>query len=96
MLILAGMRLAMPAKKFKDFYEKVEDAVNTNILRRDHVKSPTGKWRVLLDKKDTNKLGDMKLSGQRANLFLTGFDALVDVCYEGYDPELHQSLSKVP
>ena len=69
MMILAGMRLAMPAKKFKDFCEKVKDVVNTNILRRAHVKSPTGKWRVPLDKKDAKKL-----------VFLAGFDALVDIC----------------
>ena len=87
MLILAGMRLAMPAKKFKEFCEKVEEVVNTNILRRAHVKSPAGKWRVPLDKKDTKKLGDVKLSGHRANLFLAGFDALVEVCCEGYDTE---------
>ena len=87
MLILAGMRLAMPAKKFKAFCEEVEDVVNTTILKRANVKSNTGKWRVPLDKNDCKKLGDVKLSGHRAKLFIPGLHYLVDVCCKGYDPE---------
>ena len=86
MLILAGMRLAMPAKKFKEFCAKVEHVVNHKILQRANLNSPIGQWRVPLDKKDNKKLGDVKLSGHRANLFLEGFDDLVNVCCEGYDP----------
>jgi len=43
MLILAGMRKAIPAKKFKVFCEEVEDVVNTTTLKRANVKSNTVK-----------------------------------------------------
>ena len=39
-----------------------------------------------MDKKDPKKLGDVKLSGDRANKFMSNFDPLVDVCTNGYDP----------
>ena len=80
MLILAGMRLAEPTKKFSEFCTKVEEVVNLNILKRANIKSPVGQWRVPLDQKDSKKLGDVKLSGNCSNLFIEGFDDLVDVC----------------
>ena len=87
MLILAGMRLAEPTKKFSEFCTKVEEVVNLNILKRANIKSPVGQWRVPLDQKDSKKLGDVNLSGNLSNIFIEGFDDLVDVCCKGYSPE---------
>ena len=89
MLLLAGMRIAMPTRKMSDFCEKVELVVNSQVLMRSNA-TKQGQWNVPLDKNDSNKLGDVKLSGQRSNLFIAGFDVLIDVCCEGYGEEFVQ------
>ena len=62
MLLLAGMRIAMPRRKVKEFCEKINVVVNSQVLMRSNT-TKQGQWNVPLDKNDCNKLGDVKLSG---------------------------------
>jgi len=86
MLILAGMRLAVIHNKLTEYCQNIEDVVNTDILARSSANAVVGQWRVPMDKNDPKKLGDVKLSADRANKFMNNFDPLVDVCTNGYDP----------
>ena len=82
MLILAGMRLAVTHNKLKEYCQNIEDVAKTDVLAN----AVTGQWRVPFDKKGPKKLGDVKLSGDRANKFMNNFDPLFDVCTNDYDP----------
>ena len=82
--ILAGMRRNPDGQRFTDFCKRVENTVNHDILGRSSCNAEIGQWRVPLDKKDTKKLGDVKLSGSSATKFMVGLEYLVLVCTEEY------------
>jgi len=83
-LILAGMRKNPTGAAFTNFCERVEVAVNNDILGRTSINAKTGQWRVPLDKNDQKKLGDVKLSGSAATKFVSGMKHLVSVCTAEY------------
>ena len=64
MLLLARMRVAMTKRKIKEFYEKVEAVVNSQILKRAN-SNKQDQWNMPWDKNDCKKLGDVTLSGHR-------------------------------
>ena len=53
-------------------------AVNTNILGCTACNARNGQWQVPLDKKDSKKLGNVKLSGSAATKFMTRLEYLVE------------------
>ena len=83
-LILAGMRKNPTGAAFTNFCERVEAAVNNDILGRTSINAKTGQWRVPLDKKDQKKLGDVKFSGSAATKFVPEMKHLVNVCTAEY------------
>jgi len=86
-LLLCELRKNQRGKAFKDFCARVEVTVNEKFLACSQINMTTGQWRFLLDKKDPKKLGDVKLSGATAKRFLSGFDALAEVCTADYKSE---------
>ena len=58
--------------------------MNNNILRRASCNAEIGQWWVPLDKKDTKKLGDVKLLGAASTKFLAGLEYLVKICTVDY------------
>ena len=66
-LILAGMRRNPVGQRFTDFCKRVENTVNHDILGRSSCNAEIGQWRVPLDKKDTKKLGGVKLGPMQPN-----------------------------
>lgn len=94
-LILCGMRDHSSGNRFVGFCKRVEHAVNTNIFgRNDDDNGGSSGWKVPIDKKDKNKLGDVKLSGPASTTFLSGLDHLVDVCTSEHSSEFRDEWKK--
>ena len=85
MQILAGIRLAVTHNKLTEYCKNVNDVVNTDVLARTSANAVREQWQVRFNENDPKKIGDVKLSGDRANKFMNNFDPLVDVCTNGYD-----------
>ena len=86
-LILAGLHKNATGQIFTQFYSRVEDTVNNDILGRSSCNSEIGQWRVPLDKNDAKKLGDVKLSGASLTKFLAGLEHLARTCTADYRDE---------
>ena len=54
--------------------------MNKSIIGQSSCHSTSGQWCVPLDKKDKQKLRNIKLPGPKVGIFMVGFHHLVSVC----------------
>ena len=82
--VILSMRNNPMGSRFDEYCVRVDLTVNTNILGCTACNIRNGQWQVPFNKKDSKKIGDVRLSGSVATKFMTGLEYLVEECTSDY------------